>query len=570
MRRIVSFLLFLLPPLAALGDGMVVPTVAYPAQVTIPDQQALICYSNDTERLVIETRFAGAGTNFAWVVPLPSRPVIEEATTGLFPTLDYLFRPQIISDVPPYYLGILALIWLGYVLLFVRPTGRVNSADISAPLLLIVAIAINVVASVGSKNFDWVGFAGFSAAMLLLYFDLMSVTVLVRYWKRGGLRAGFARIVLVCFLGYQLLCIPALNAASRGKSSTVLPAAVTILNHKLVGIYKTTTLSSHDPKALQTWLSRNGYVVPANSGPIIASYVKRGWVFAAIKVRRDNVAPGTNTPHPLSFTFRSDRPVYPMRLTGLNLNRPLSVALYFFGAERAAARHFKLESCTRTKIVHPLLRQWTAGLPVATKLTATLAPTDMHQDVWLEQTPSPVGQQSRLFSFGGASITALNWGAGFLAVGLFFVCTLALADKAFKTKLPQLVGIVTIVSALFAGARYALLPKTDIKLVKDPFGHSHLQQMALFMDLQYNFDRSDRRNINQARIELQNLLSNPTNAEIFGLKNWNNYYLGGRVREEDSPGNYVLRKTNNQLEFMIFDSQGRDKVLGTFNLPLPR
>jgi hypothetical protein len=105
MQRIASFLLLLFLPVVVLADGMVVPTIAFPAKVTVPDQRALICYTNGTERLVIETRFTGAGTNFAWVVPLPSQPVIEEATTGLFATLQYLFRPQIIHDVPRYSLG---------------------------------------------------------------------------------------------------------------------------------------------------------------------------------------------------------------------------------------------------------------------------------------------------------------------------------------------------------------------------------------------------------------------------------------------------------------------------------
>ena len=95
---------------------MVMPAIAYPAKVTIPDQRALICFSNGTERLVIETRFTGAGTNFAWVVPLPGQPVIEEATTGLFPTLQYLFQPQVIHEVPRYYLGILVTMGLIYLL----------------------------------------------------------------------------------------------------------------------------------------------------------------------------------------------------------------------------------------------------------------------------------------------------------------------------------------------------------------------------------------------------------------------------------------------------------------------
>lgn len=82
----------------AWGDGMGLPSQALPATITIPDQQALIYFASNTERLVIETRFAGTGSNFAWVVPLPSPPMIEAATPGLFPTLQYLFEPEIISN----------------------------------------------------------------------------------------------------------------------------------------------------------------------------------------------------------------------------------------------------------------------------------------------------------------------------------------------------------------------------------------------------------------------------------------------------------------------------------------
>lgn len=72
------------------ADGKVFSPTAVPTEVRIPDQRALLSWSNGVERLVIETRFVGAGTNFAWVVPLPSRPVVEPASRGLFPTLLHL------------------------------------------------------------------------------------------------------------------------------------------------------------------------------------------------------------------------------------------------------------------------------------------------------------------------------------------------------------------------------------------------------------------------------------------------------------------------------------------------
>ena len=69
--------------MAALADGMVIPTIAYPAKITIPDQCALICFTNGTERLVIETRFTGSGTNFAWVVPLPKPAGHRRSDNGI-------------------------------------------------------------------------------------------------------------------------------------------------------------------------------------------------------------------------------------------------------------------------------------------------------------------------------------------------------------------------------------------------------------------------------------------------------------------------------------------------------
>jgi hypothetical protein len=94
MDRFLPWLALLLMTPSVWGDGMVMHATAVPVEVRIPDQRALIQFSNGLERLVIETRFTGAGTNFAWVVPLPSPPIIEEASAGLFPTLQSLFQPR--------------------------------------------------------------------------------------------------------------------------------------------------------------------------------------------------------------------------------------------------------------------------------------------------------------------------------------------------------------------------------------------------------------------------------------------------------------------------------------------
>lgn len=474
MRRVLLFLLLVVLPVAALADGMVIPTIAYPAKVTIPDQRALIHFTNGTERLVIETRFSGEGTNFAWVVPFPSQPVIEEATTGLFPTLQYLFRPEIVHHVPRYYIGILAV--LGF--------------------------------------------------FLLIWITRDPVRVIV---------------YLILLAAIAAVFLPALSAAKRsaGTAPNSSEHAISILDRKLVGIFETATISSRDPMALENWLHDNGFSIPTNATPVIADYVKDGWVFVAAKVRRADAKSDTSTPHPLSFTFKTDKPVYPMRLTGLN-GQSLRVDLYVFGDTRAAAPHFKVESCTRPSIAHPLLRQWIGNSAVVTKLTATLSPADMRKDVWLEEKPLVIEHKNRLFSQHGALTTALNWGAGFFVIGLIIACVFAFAKEAPKPKLPRYAGIVTLISIALVGLVYLSLPKIEVKLMR---GRFYYQTKEEILALRIALGDSEWHTTAEVRAGFHNITSNSTNATEYGLKNWDNPFVGGQFREEDSPGNYLLRET---------------------------
>jgi hypothetical protein len=521
MKRIlITFLLFCLP-LAVWADGMVIPTIAYPAKVTIPDQRALIHFTNGVERLVIETRFTGAGTNFAWVVPFPNQPVIEEATTGLFPTLQYIFRPQIIHNVPRYYLGI--LITMGLIYLF---------------------------------------------------------RLLIKYTS-----IGFITFIIFLFMVLAATLLPALApAGKRGMSSTIPDQTVSVLDHKLVGIFETTTIASHDAKALQTWLSENGFAVPTNAEPVIASYVKDGWVFVAAKIRRDTPENETSTPHPLSFTFKTDKPVYPMRLTGVDNDR-LSVELYVFGPARAEAPHFKVERCTRPNypelppndfwswnwsswspetpnIVHPLLRTWVGGAPVATKLVATLSPAEMRRDVWLDWTAFSE-KKNHLFSPSGALTSGLNWGSWLLVGGLLAIWGFRFFSEMNHRKCLRWAGIVIVSSLGLAGLIYLSLPKIKVRLEKVRFGQDQLNLFSLY---EYMLDTNSLTR-GEISAEAKRLLSNPTNdvdwvnwSRSQGWKSWDNHLIGGQIREEDSPGNFTLRETGNRIEFITYDGQGAEHV----------
>jgi hypothetical protein len=77
----------------------------------------------------------------------------------------------------------------------------------------------------------------------------------------------------------------------------------------------------------------------------------------------------------------------------------------------------------------------------------------------------------------------------------------------------------------------------------------------------------DWHNLSEARAGLEKLLSIDTNAVVYGLKNWENPLLGGRIHEEDSPGNYQLSETNNQLQFIGYDWDGGEYIHDALDFP---
>ena len=478
MGRFFSLLAFLFVTANCRADGMIIPPTVLPAQVRIPDQRALIQFSKGVERLVIETRFTGAGTNFAWVVPLPAPPVIEEASTGLFPTLQCLFQPRLRHEVPSYFQLFLGLLAAGYLLRFVRPGPPVNGLDVLACL------------GVGLAIFAPAPFRGVGS--FIAFLGLLRVVASVREGRDWRSDFNLFYWIFLLFLGFILVGMlsPALSGRSAGISASPTPRpTVSILDRKLVGIFETTTISSHDPVALQAWLKANGFTAPANRDQAIASYVKDGWIFVAAKIRRDDPALQTSTPHPLSFTFKTEKTVYPMRLTGID-NGPVQVDLYLFGSAQAEAPHFKVERCTlptfpklpvhhgiesvsysdfspkpeSLQIVHPLLRKWVDSSTVATKLTAKLSRADMLDDVWISWVPFSE-KETLLFSHQAAWFYAINWGAGVFAAVLLPAFIFGPVSVKLRKWPARFVGLSIGSGFVLAMIIFLLLPKTEVRII---------------------------------------------------------------------------------------------------------
>lgn len=334
-----------LPAAPAHADGKFFPLIAEPTAPTIPAQRAIIGWDPPYQTLAIDTAFVGNGDQFAWLVPLPSEPEITPATRGMFDSVAALTAPRITR------------------------ASRALPGQTLAVLFIIMAIC---------------GLAVRSRAR-----DVVRDVIVV---------------VLVCLL-LAVVLFPAIGKSKRSES--VPSPAVDVLNRSSAGVYDTVTLSAEHADDLIVWLNDEGFSAPEGVRSVVQDYLDRGWVFAAAKVRSDTPA-GEHQPHPLSFRFQADSPVYPMALTGVE-NTDIYLDLFVF-ANGSASTDLLDQKCSltaahgfdqpadrelagarddsdRVRIVHEGLAAIAGGLPNLTRLSGTLAPQAQRADITIEMKP---------------------------------------------------------------------------------------------------------------------------------------------------------------------------------------
>jgi hypothetical protein len=464
--------------LPAHADGKVFSTVV--AKVPTPDQRAILQFDGGHERLVIETSFVGEGEDFAWVVPLPSVPrVVEPVSPGVFRTLETLIRPRVISRVSEYYLFF---------------------------LFLIVVLGL--------------------------------VAVVDRFVKPSGLRILCLGLILV-FALVPLAMIFAPMGASLGMQIHLSGEA---------GSYEFAAVSSSRPGDVLQWLKENGFRVAPESTSAIRDYVSDGWVFVAGRLKAD----GPRRPHPLSFQFETDRAVYPLRLTGAGQG-PLVLDLYVFADERARSDRLETVHCAevsrdpeeridrssghpvgRLPLHHTGLVRIAGDARTVTKLSGTLEPADMREDLTLEW--EPYAQHRTTFHTAEAArISAANGAGAILLVA--FVFFLFLRKDAIRYWIA-----VAVVAVFFALVIYAFLDVAEGRSVNA-------------------FGPRVRFSLHERLAEEVVGEKSPAAARDLAVETWQKYrnqFTGGPVVEEDSPGNYLVREREGKVEYVWFGASGKE------------
>ncbi len=523
-----AFVMFvLLVPATARAGGAVFAGVGNAAgageaaeAARTPSQRALIRWdaATRTETLVVETTVCGAGTDFAWVLPLPATPTIEQSTTGLFASL--------------------------------RPFGAVTAGVDIRPWWLATFALATVLAFLGRRS-ERRTVAGAVKCVLLLAFA-------------GG------AIVALAPTRYGRALPP---SDLYGTQDAPFDAAYSVedLDRDRIGVWETTVLTPKSPAELRRWLTENGYRTPDSIDAVVAEYIRAGWVFVAAKLRAGPEASGgaaagpdaRRTTHPLAFTFPTPEAVLPMGLTRA-LNDTVDLEIYVFGDAWADAPG--LETTHRWHLPNPgtgerpitaktehreILRRVGDAThvscihgPVHASLSVAPPPRDIALS-WSLTRAAAEHAAPLLFTHAAALTVGANLAAIILVAGWFLI-----AQRRERTDdRLALLAVGLLATAALLGV-WLSLPK-----LRGRRSASFPVAAALQFDLRWMSPDSDRATLRRAIGE------GPFLRDAATARKWVREVVGrfphpvsGRLRrEEDSSGNYLIEDVDGVI---LFTPQG--------------
>ncbi len=131
-----------------------------------------------------------------------------------------------------------------------------------------------------------------------------------------------------------------LSAADAFGGGNATPS-VQVLASGQTGPYDYVVVDSTDAKPLLDWLNAHGYATPDKALPILASHIKKGNKFVAIKLQNGQ---GIEAIRPVTLLMDDAEPCVPLRLTSIAAEDDMTVAVTIAGPGRAIVKnHFDVE-----------------------------------------------------------------------------------------------------------------------------------------------------------------------------------------------------------------------------------
>jgi len=245
---------------------------------------------------------------------------------------------------------------------------------------------------------------------------------------------------------------------------------VRVLEEKQVGVYDIAVLRAGDADDLLQWLRQNGYQITPKLIPVVSDYIRRGWVFTAMRINTGYQDRATQrlregVLQSLKFKFRTSEPIYPLRVSSLNRGKT-KILLYVVAAHRVDEPLMTTECSLDYYASHAWfgivgVLQYEPEWPSArlTKLTAELDSEQMTRDLVLKPASSddivPVKDVSPPFleNLGASSLLFLDnilpYPKSLIVLGIAGLVALSPFGRK-RWRLWVAAGIVFAIAGIFA------------------------------------------------------------------------------------------------------------------------
>lgn len=115
------------------------------------------------------------------------------------------------------------------------------------------------------------------------------------------------------------------------------PPQTPLVKQDSVGPYNYAILKADDKSAMLSWLSTNGYVVPAGTDQAVNQYIRPGGFFLALKLKAGAVAGDLQ---PVVISYQADLPMIPLVLTSVGASPHMGILVWVVGSARAIPRNY--------------------------------------------------------------------------------------------------------------------------------------------------------------------------------------------------------------------------------------
>jgi len=114
-------------------------------------------------------------------------------------------------------------------------------------------------------------------------------------------------------------------------------SGVDVTERAVVGPYETVQLKASDANALETWLAKNGFVIPQDVKPVVDAYVAEKFDFLALRLLPDK---SVKDMRPVRVTTPGANVVLPLRMVAAGTGPTVGITLWVLGDGRYEPQNF--------------------------------------------------------------------------------------------------------------------------------------------------------------------------------------------------------------------------------------